>query len=302
MPSFDVALLTDRRYTADVAEEGDWYLANILHDDRLLGETLAARGLTFRRVAWDDPTLDLNRFRCAVFRTTWDYFERFHEFRDWFERNASATRWFNPLETVRWNLDKHYLHDLERRGATIVPTAYLESGDEVTLAEALESNGWREAIVKPCISGGAWQTYRVRPENAVEIDRLIAPIRSDQAFLVQPFVPSIQTEGEITIVGIRGQATHAVRKRAKAGDFRVQDDHGGTVHQHDATPEEVAFAERVFAACDECPLYGRVDLVRLDDGSLAVMELELVEPELWLRFHPPAAAAFGNALADALVD
>ena len=116
----------------------------------------------------------------------------------------------------------------------------------------------------------------------------------------QPFVADIVATGEDTLVAIAGRVTHGVRKRAKPGDFRVQDDHGGTVHHLEPTPEQVALAERALAACGTMPAYGRVDMVRLGDGSLAVMELELVEPELWLRRHPPAAEALAAAVADAI--
>jgi glutathione synthase/RimK-type ligase-like ATP-grasp enzyme len=114
---------------------------------------------------------------------------------------------------------------------------------------------------------------------------------------LQPFVSDVVTTGEDTLVAIAGRVTHGLRKRAKPGDFRVQDDHGGTVHPLEPSAEQVEFAERTLAACDEVPAYGRVDLVRLDDGSLAVMELELIEPELWLRIHPPSADAMAAAIA-----
>jgi glutathione synthase/RimK-type ligase-like ATP-grasp enzyme len=115
--------------------------------------------------------------------------------------------------------------------------------------------------------------------------------------LLQPLQRDVLERGETTVVVIDGRSTHALRKRAKPGDFRVQDDHGGTVHPHQPSPEELALAERAMAACEPRAIYGRVDMVRGNDGRLAVMELEVVEPELWLRLQPSAAERLADAIA-----
>lgn len=296
MPAIDVALLTDRRYTASTAAEGDWYLGNILADDGLLQAALTRRGLTSRRVDWADPAVDWSRFGCAVFRTTWDYFERFAEFSVWLERAVSATRLCNCSPMVRWNMDKHYLADLERRGVPVVPSRFLERGSTQTVAAVLEETGWDEAVVKPCVSGAARHTYRVNRQTAAGQQPLISSLLEQEAMIVQPFQTDIVGTGEDTLMVFGGRYSHAVRKVAKAGDFRVQDDHGGTVHEYQPTAEQIALAERAVAACDPIPVYGRVDMVRDNSGRLAVMELELIEPELWLRYHPPAAESFAASL------
>ena len=118
--------------------------------------------------------------------------------------------------------------------------------------------------------------------------------------MFQPFIADITAGGELTLVVIDGVVTHGVRKVPKTGDFRVQDDHGGTWTEYVPSVEEIAFAERAFAACEPRPLYGRVDLVRGADGSLQLMELELIEPELWLRTHPAAAQRMARAIAERL--
>ena len=293
----DIALVTERRYTAAAAPPDDWYLANILEDDRLLAEALAERGLSSRRVAWCDPNVDWSSFRAGVLRSTWDYFHRFDEFVGWMDRVERLTRWYNEWPTVRWNLDKHYLADLQARGVRVVPTRFLERGDETPLTSILTELDCREAVIKPCVSGAARHTHRVSRENATLIDAQLAQLRMDEAFLVQPFQHSIQTEGERSLMVFDGRCTHAVRKRAKAGDFRVQDDHGGTVHEHPPTSAEAALAERAAAECMPLPAYARVDLVTDNEGALAVMELELIEPELWLRRSRDAARAFASAVA-----
>lgn len=296
MDTFDVALLTDRRYTAASAPVGDWYLGNILADDRLLREALARRGLTSVRVDWSDTAIDWSRFRCAVFRTTWDYFERFGEFEAWLARVESQTRLCNVPSTIRWNLDKHYLADLAARGVPVVPSEFLERGSTRTLAAVLDATGWDEAVVKPTTSGAGRSTHRFNRRSAAELQPTVDALLERESMLVQPFQADILKNGEDTLMVFGGRFTHAVRKRARPGEFRVQDDHGGTVHEYLPTPDQIALAERVAAACHPTPVYGRVDMVRDDAGRLAIMELELIEPELWLRYHPPAADRFADHL------
>jgi glutathione synthase/RimK-type ligase-like ATP-grasp enzyme len=297
---FDVALVTDPRYTALTAAEDDWYLANILEEDRLLREALEGLGITSTRVAWSDPEVDWRAFRLAVIRTTWDYFDRYPEFTAWLERVRHEVRLCNPYSTLRWNMDKHYLADLEARGVRIVRSRFIEAGSQVQLGELLAETGWHEAVLKPCVSGGARHTYRVSRENAAELQPVLDELTREEAMLLQPFEPSIMAVGEDTLMMFAGRYTHAIRKRAKPGDFRVQDDHGGTVEPYEPTPAQIALAEAAIAACDPVPTYGRVDMVLDGDGRDAVMELELVEPELWLRCFPPAAGTFAAAIGAVL--
>ena len=295
--SADIALLTDGRYTATHAAPDDWYLRNILHDDALLQAALSELGFTSVRVDWADPNVDWTQFRCAVFRTTWDYFERFAEFTAWLERIARETRLVNAAHTIWWNLDKHYLADLETRGVPVVPSVYLEPGDGSSLPELLDRHQWTEAVLKPCVSGAARHTYRVNAANAESLQREIASLLDSESFVLQPFVADITINGEYTLMVIDGEVTHAVQKVPKSGDFRVQDDHGGTWTPYSPSEEQVAFAKRAMLSVTPLPQYGRVDMVRGNDGSWQIMELELIEPELWLRTKPEAATRLAAALA-----
>jgi glutathione synthase/RimK-type ligase-like ATP-grasp enzyme len=296
----DIALISERRFVGREPAPDDWYLRNILHDDRLLTEALAARGLTAQRVDWADPTVDWASFKLAVFRTTWDYFERYAEFTAWLKRAEAQVRCINDARTIWWNLDKHYLGDLEARGVAIVPTVYREAGATESLPDLVARTGWTEGVLKPCVSGAARHTYRVNASTAAALEMQIAPVLATEAFLYQPFVQDIQVGGERSLMVLGGVATHAVQKVPKAGDFRVQDDHGGTWSPYGPTPEEIAFAQRAVAAVTPRPQYARVDIVRGNDGQLQIMELELIEPELWLRSEPAAAARFAEAIATAV--
>lgn len=295
--SVDVALLTERRYESTFAAADDWYLSNILEDDRLLQAALARHGIRSVRVDWSRPDVDWSAFRGAIFRTTWDYFDRPAEFAAWLARIETQTLLCNTAALVRWNMDKHYLADLEARGVAVVPSQFLERGMHTSLAELLHANDWNEAVIKPCVSGAARHTYRLNRANAADIDALIAPLRADESFLVQPFQNRIQTEGEDSLMLFAGRFGHAVRKVPKSGDFRVQDDHGGRVHPHDPTPAQIALAEAALAACPSPPAYARIDMITDNTGRFAIMELELIEPELWLRRHPPSAIAMADAIA-----
>ncbi len=300
MPQTDVALLTDHRYTAATAAPDDWYLGNILADDGLLQAALRRRGLTSVRVDWADASVDWSAFGCAVFRTTWDYFERFPQFTAWLGHIERQTRVCNPVPTVRWNVDKHYLADLDARGVPVVPSRFLERGETTRLVDVLNETGWDEAVIKPCVSGAARHTYRVNRKTADDAQPLLASLLATEAMIVQPFMADISHTGEDTLMAFGGRYSHAVRKVAKAGDFRVQDDHGGKVFAHTPTAEQIDLCERAMTARSPRPVYGRVDMVRDNAGRLAVMELELIEPELWLRMHPPSADTFADAVVEFL--
>jgi glutathione synthase/RimK-type ligase-like ATP-grasp enzyme len=195
-------------------------------------------------------------------------------------------------------MDKHYLRDLEMRGVHATPTRYIEPGESVTLKALHTETGWERTVLKPAVSAAARHTYRLDPSNLEAHEAVFRELIAREAMMLQPFQDHIVEKGEKTLMVMGGQYTHAVLKVAKPGDFRVQDDYGGTVQAYTPTPEEIRFAELAFSVCDPAPLYGRIDLVTDNDGCLAVMELELIEPELWFRFHPPSA----EVLADALLD
>lgn len=295
----DVALLTDGRYVRP--KPGNRYVENIFAEDHLVTQALERRGLRAERCDWAGD-VDWSAYRCVVFRTTWDYFERYEQFVAWLADVERRTTVINPTSLVRWNMDKRYLLDLQRQGVAVVPTLLVERGTAVDLPSALRERGWSQAVVKPAVSGAARHTYRVEDDDAAaRLQPTLERLLEAEAMLVQPFMHDIVDRGEITVMMFGTTFTHAVRKVPQPGDFRVQDDHGGTVHAHTATPDEVAFAIRAFSACPETPAYGRVDLVRDDNGELCVMELELVEPELWFRVHPPAAEALAAEIAHRLI-
>ncbi len=290
----DITLLTDSRYVNPV--NPDWYVQNILEEDRLVRKALEARGLSVHRTNWDNPDYDWRSTRFAVFRTTWDYFNRFPEFAAWLKQVQHLTHLINPAELIWWNLDKHYLNDLQKRNIPIPPTIFIEPGEKSTLKEIVKQANWKECILKPAVSGAARHTYRFKAGEADRYEMIFRELIEKESMLLQEFQLPVLEKGEVTFMLFGGQYSHAVLKRARPGDFRVQDDFGGTVHHYNPSPDEISFAEIVVKACQPQPVYARVDAIWDNEGRLCVSELELIEPELWFRFHPPAAQHFADAL------
>jgi len=299
MTPIDITVLTETRY-ADLAPD-NWYHQQIATEEGLVIDALRMLGLTVARRAWSDPDVDWQRTRAAVFRSTWDYFERIEAFAAWLDRASTLTRLVNDAALIVWNMDKHYLTDLHAAGIRVVPTDILEAGTRLRLADRLDERGWDEVVIKPAISGGARLTWRANRSSACTHQAALDACLAREAMLIQPFETDIMANGELSLMVIDGTVTHAVRKIARPGDFRVQDDHGGRVVAHTPSPEEIGFALDAVKACPVAPVYARVDLVRSVDG-LRLMEIELIEPELFFRFHPPAATAFAQALARVIRD
>lgn len=294
MKQYDVTLLTAETYFQPL--QPDWYVKQILEEDRLLGAALEELGLTVHRIDWTNDRFDWRSTRSVIFRATWDYTNRFNEFRQFIRTRSTDTVVINPANILLWNLDKHYLLDLAANGIPTVETLIIEKGDPRSLRQVISLLKTDEAIIKPAMSAGARHTYRISDENISHHEELFRELISSEAMMVQPFLESVLTEGEKTLVIIGGKFTHSIMKKAKIGDFRVQDDFGGSVHQYTPTQDEIFIAEKAVSFCSPLPLYGRVDLLRDNEGNSFVSELELIEPELWFRFHPPAATLLATAV------
>lgn len=293
---YDVLVLTESRYIQP--EETDQYIDNVLLEDRLVVEALEAEGLKAARVDWADPEVDWNQTRSVLFRTTWDYFDQYEKFQAWMNHLPKEVRMINPESIIRWNIDKHYLLDLQEKGINIPPTILMEAGDPRSLSALLGETGWDEVILKPCISGGAKNTFRLDRSTADEHEPIYRNLIREEAFMLQPLQHKVLEEGELSLMVFGGVYTHAVQKIAKSGDFRVQDDWGGTVHDYAPSEAEIAFAIEAAQAVEPLPAYARVDMIRDNDGEMAIMELELLEPELWFRFHPDAARVLAQTVAN----
>ena len=265
-------------------------------DDALLATLARARGHTLTWVQWDDASVDLRKFDAAILRSTWDYFQRIPEFLIWLERcESQGVRLFNPVSQVRWNLHKRYLLELERKGIPTAPLWVGTQGESTTLAAVVASLGTEDVVVKPAISGGAWHTFRVLGMADGEREAKFAEQLAARDVLVQAFLPEIAERGEWSLLYFGGRFSHAVLKRARAGDFRVQHVHGGTIEAREASAALRGLADRTMEVGAPDALYARVDVVESAAG-LRLMELEVIEPWLYFEQGPGSPERFLDAL------
>ena len=290
----DVTLVTCRAYYEP--DKITPYIQNILLEQELLKSSLEAQGLKVNVTFWDNPSYEWQKTKSVLFRTVWDYFERFDEFWDWLEQVKTKTRLINSYELIKWNIDKHYLRDLKNNGVQVVPTFFADRGNNISLQEIANLNDWKHIVIKPAISASAFNTYKITNDEIEQKEQLFHELLQTHDMLVQPFFPTISELGEASLMVFGGKFTHAILKKAKAGDFRVQDDFGGTVHDYNPTQEEIKFAEKVFQSCTSLPIYGRVDIVWDSNKHIYLSELEIIEPELWIRNRPESA----NKIAEAV--
>lgn len=280
-------------------------LSGHVFDDDLLLPPLEEAGWQVESVPWTAPE-DWSRFDCAVVRTTWDYHKQPDRFIDVLEQIDSQTRLFNAYELVRWNVDKVYLRDLADRGVPVVPTRFGQGLDAEKLATLRLDLGGKpdaEIVVKPPISASADDTFRLRPGDE-EADRAVLDCFAERRYMAQPFIRSVVEEGELSVFYFAGELSHSVLKSPKADDFRVQEEHGGRLRRVEPEPAALELGRKTLEALEFMPLVARVDMVRSDgisgDGSaggFALMELELIEPSLYLSYAPGAATRFADALS-----
>ena len=248
---------------------------DLVPSDRAAADALRARGHEVVPAVWSEPR-DWSAFDAVVVRSCWDYHLRLAEFASWLD--LVGPRLVNAVDLVRWNIRKTYLGELAAAGFPVVPTTFVDAG--VVRAD-------ERVVVKPVVSASAHETFVLEPGESREVCDA----------MVQPFVEAIH-DGEWSLIAIDGQYAHAMLKRAKPGDFRVQRDHGGTAVPADPPKELIALAEELVAWLPERPAFARVDLV---NGPL-LMELELIEPELFLDVAPESAEKLADAITRLCAD
>ena len=270
-------------------------MADFVTDFQLSVAPLTALGWRVETVDWRQPT-DWDRFDAVYICTPWDYPDYQGQFLDVLEAiDASCALLLNELSLVRWNLDKRYLLDVERRGHAIVPTRYYDGFAGADIDRFFEICASERVVVKPAVGANAKDTFVLRrPVSAVQTDEL-GRLFDGRAFLLQPYLANIESEGEYSLFFFGGVYSHAIRKVPKAGDFRVQEEHGADILPVVPDTPLTETAGRLFADIDPLPTYGRGDWVRDDQGRYRLMELELIEPSLYLRTSRGAAARFAAA-------
>jgi glutathione synthase/RimK-type ligase-like ATP-grasp enzyme len=263
------------------------------HDEDVdfLGPVLRRMDVDVETPAWSDPRVDWSSFDLVKLSSPWDYHERPDDFRAWLAATAAVTNLQNPLPLLEWNVDKRYLRELADAGVPTIPTVWSEPGGEAEALRRIAELGWERVVIKPVVDLGAMNLVRVDADMA---ERLLD--RYDRPVLLQPYLPTIATAGEVSLVYLDGKLSHALRKRPANGDFRVQPLYGGTHEAIEPTAAATEIAERALARAPGDPLYARVDLIDDVDGSPLVIELELIEPSLYLDVAPAGAVTLAKAM------
>jgi len=270
----------------DYPEDWDWAFD-------VEAEVLRRAGFTVEARPWTE-TGDLAGFDVVMPLVVWGYHfdpPRWHALLDQLERGAIPT--LNPVPLLRWNSDKRYLAEMKERNVAVIPTRFAEVLDESSLAAARDEFG-DTLIIKPPVSAAADGTFKLGPDDS------LPQSARGKAMLIQPFLTSVAGEGEYSIMIFGGQFSHAIVKRPKAGDYRVQPHLGGTEQRCDPPEGAIELAKAALGAAPAEAAYARVDMVRDLNGELAVIELELIEPALWLQHAPDGGASFAAAILERL--
>ena len=298
MKEFDVVLLTDSRYVNP--KKIDPYIQNVLKEDGLVMDGLEKLNLKTIKKDWNDHKFKWSSTKSAIFRSTWDYFDQFSNFRNWLDIVKDQCFLINPYEQINWNLDKHYLLDLQKKDLPIVESVFVSKKKELDLETISKSKNWKNIVVKPTISGAARHTYHLKKDEIKNFQNKGLSLTNDEDFMVQEFQKNILSSGEIAVMLFGGEYSHSVLKKAKKGDFRVQDDFGGSVEIINPSTEIIDLAEKTVKSLKTMPLYARVDIILDNGNSPVISELELIEPELWFRFKEESAYKLAEIVKDFL--
>jgi len=270
----------------------------LTEDDQLFARALEDRGVAVRAAVWDDPAAAWSNAAAVVIRSTWDYHLRRLAFLEWVDRVSAATTLRNDAPVVRWNSHKRYLATLAQRGVRVIDTVFADTGSALVLGDVARAHGWRDIVVKPAVSASAHETRRFdvdeRAEGQAHLDRLLAT----RDVMIQPHLAALAEQGELSLLFARGEFTHAVRRRSALVDGHVMPKSAPA----DAPAAALRCAERVLEATGTLTgvtpndlLYARVDLAAAGD-EYVLLELELIEPSLFLLHAPSAADRFADGL------
>lgn len=265
-------------------------------DYHLSFDAMGSLGWDVVTVPWRDPATGWDSFDAVYMCTAWDYPENPELFLTVLERiEASSAHLINPLPLVHWSLAKTYLRDLEERGGAVVPSIWFEEFDSAQIAGWFETLSADKIVIKPQIGANAQHAYVLEEPMSSELVSELERSFAHRPFFVQTFMGNVQSEGEYSLFFFGGEYSHAILKTPKVGDFRSQEEHGGDIQSVAATAAQVTAAEKLLALVEPKPTYVRVDLVRDDNDNFLLMELELIEPSLYLRTDALSAERFSRA-------
>lgn len=273
-----IALLISDNLLPDAAN-GRCDIFELIEETGKLGPALAAQDMELHKVRWREIADRAEEFDAILPLLVWDYFEGNEvAFLSAIAKAEAVTPVFNSFDIIKWNADKSYLDELEARGAPVIRTMAVERVTETNVARAFEELETDKLVIKPRIGGGAWRQVLYQQGDAFPDADALPP----EGALLQAFLPSVKEEGEYSFLYFGGQFSHAVQKTPKAGDYRIQSIYGGKEDTYRPSATDRASARAVLDTLDFVPLYARIDFLRGRDGQLKLIELELIEPYLYL--------------------
>jgi len=279
-------------------DKGAYDSATVESEDDKLLNFLKQKGLNIEKVIWNDPAINWQDYSLAILKSPWDYFDLISDFYQWLDQlEHLKVELLNPIEVVKWNSNKLYLQEIEAAGLKITPSTFIRKQESVNLNEFFGKYGVDKLIVKPCISGGAKNTFKVTADNVSEVNQKLNNLLQEEDFIVQPFLPEILENGEWSFIFFNSVYSHSLVKQAKPGDFRVQPAHGGSVHPQNPSEEQINMAQQYIDLFAKNCLYARVDGTFVN-GEFLLMELELIEPFLFLNTDPQNYERYYKALQE----
>jgi len=277
-------------------DNGAYHNQTSENEDDLLINYLQRKEFTIEKAIWNNPEVNWESYDLVLLKSPWDYFNMIGDFYQWLTAMENKNvKLINPITIIKWNADKHYLKDIEEGGLKIAPCIFLEKGKKVNLNEYFFKLNTEILIVKPAVSGGSKNTFKINAQNVEEVNQQLQLLVQVEDFIVQPFLKEIEDDGEWSFLFFGGKFSHALLKKAKTGDFRVQPIFGGTVHPQVPPIELLKKAQQYVDQFAKDCLYARVDGVIVNQQFL-LMELELIEPFLFLETNKKSLVNYYQAL------
>lgn len=292
MSQITVAFLTSSNMVVDgTTKREDSYEHDL--EFALFHQAAKSRNIKLVEVVWDEPGINWQEFDAVLVGTTWDYVQKRDLFFAVMRQIDSQTLLLNPLKILTSNSDKQYLLDLAVKGVPTIPTISVDLVTAANVAAAFESFATEQLVIKPKVGAGAWRQVLLGKDQPMPPANELP----EAAALLQPFLPSIQSHGELSMLFYDGEFSHAIRKTPKAGDYRIQSIYGGIDNRDEPSDPEMQLAKTALTALDEMPLYARVDVVLGLDMQPLLIELEMIEPYHYVE----QGENCGNMLMQALL-
>lgn len=262
------------------------------NDDHLFINILKQDGIEVEILNWNEKNIEWAKYNAVIIRTTWDYQKRFSEFSDVINKISKDTMLLNPIDVINWNIDKKYLIELQNQNLPTVPSRWFSDLTKENIASCFDDlNQGQGIIVKPTISASSQGIQKINSVDELQEQQ------NEKDWLVQPFIPSIEEFGEYSLLYYSKEFSHAICKLPKAGEYRSQEEFGSSLSAWTPDKEALKLAEHILEIIPKNHLYARIDLIKKPNSNqYYIMEVEMIEPAMFLRFSDNAASNFANAI------